>query len=432
MESLRLRLLLCLLPIAFSVSAQEHDGKSGCVILPLPECSYSSDLGWQAGGIADICWYGNGDIYPDYLCKLMLEASAYSKGNRSLHAFFDSKHQLRGVRASGALSYFKNKTYPFYGYNGAAAGYDRSLDAILDDGTGFYLMRRSYFRALATLQGRFGDESPLGWVSGLTFYDVKTGNAVNKRITPGSESLYSIYCAKGVIPAGEEKGGSHLEIKAGLTFDNRDHEDNPTRGISAELYTVGSRDFFQGRNDYLKLVAHYKQFVPLLDNRLILGWHLAWQGLIAGTAPCYMLQTLQTINLKQSDPEGLGTTMTFRGTVRNRLVGNSFAWSNLELRYYFADFRLLRQYIQLAANPFFDTGVVLRPYRLQAQKDAAAAVPAWASIIYSGDDEHLHCSAGAGVHIIINRNFNVNIELARSFSRSDGEYGLNLGMGYIF
>ena len=429
---MRLSLLLCLLPAALCVSAQEREGKSGCVVLPLPECSYSTDLGWQAGGITDICWYGNGDIYPDYLCKLILEASLYSKGNRSLHAFFDSKHQLDGIRASGAVSYFGNRTYPFYGYNGAAAGYDRTLDAILDDGTGFYLMSRNYFRALATIQGRFGDDSSLGWATGLTFYNVHTGRADSKRIAAGSESLYSIYCAHGVIPAGEEKGGRHLELKAGLSFDNRDHEDNPTRGISAELYAVASHDFVQGRNDYLRLVAHYKQFVPLMDGRLVLGWHLAWQGLVAGTAPCYMLQTLQTINLKQSDPEGLGSTMTFRGTVRNRLVGNSYGWSNLEFRCYFAGFRLLGQFIQLAANPFFDTGIVLRPYRLQAQKDAAAAEPAHASVIYSGNDEHLHCSAGAGLHIIINRNFNVNMELGRSFSRADGDYGLNLGMGYIF
>lgn len=426
-----LLLLSLILHLARPCAAQETEGKSGCVILPLPESSYSSDLGLQGGAIVDVCWYGDGGVYPDYICKLNAEASTYSKGNRSLHLFFDSKHQLEGIRFSAALSYFGNRTYSFYGFNGASAVYDRNLEGISDDGTGFYLMSRSYFRALGVVQGRFGN-SGFGWAGGLTCYDVRTGEARNDGIVDGKASLYRIYCDRGVIPAGEKNGGVHGELKAGFTFDSRDHEDNPSRGTYAELYMVASPDIIQGRNNYLRLVAHCKQFFPLSGDLLVLGWHMAWQGLLAGKVPFYMLQTLQTLNLKNSDPEGLGSTMTVRGTVHCRLLGSGFGWANMELRWNFARFRCLGQYFRLCANPFADAGMVLQGYRLAEQKAAALAEPEWGGKLYSGKDEHLHVSAGAGLHAIINQNFNVGMELGRSFDRGDGPYGLNLGMWYIF
>lgn len=411
--------------VAGTMSAQQKEVKKGFNIGPLPAISYSSDMGLQYGVIADMYQYGDGTVYPDYIYKINVEASAYTKGNRTLHAYFDSKHLIEGKRFSAGLSYFGNNTYPFYGFNGASSPYFEEMNGITDTGLGYYLMKRNMFRAMATLQGDIND-SNWSWACGLTFYNIATGFADNKAITDPLNSLYTKYIGLGVIPLEEAEGGNHLEFKAGVSYDTRDHENNPSKGTSFELYTYGSYDMFQSRNHYLKLAAHFKQFYPIINDRLVFGYHLAFQGKIAGNTPYYMLPIIQTLNLKQINPEGLGSNTTVRGTLRNRLLGEGYAWSNFELRYTFLKFNFIGQYWRLALNPFFDAGMIVQPYRLEQQKNAMAEG------LYTGDKETLHCSSGAGLHVIMNQNFNISAELAKCFNQNDGNTALTIALNYIF
>ncbi|MBQ6254944.1 MAG: BamA/TamA family outer membrane protein [Bacteroidales bacterium] len=415
--------------------------KTGLNFGPLPAVGYSSDLGWHYGALTDIYWYGDGSTYPEYMWKANVEASWYSKGNSVYHAFFDSKYVIPGVRLSLDLSYFGNKTDNFYGFNGASSLYVPELDMI-SDGRGVYLMRRDIFRTALVLQGKFGD-SHWGWAGGLSFYGIRTGHAENKSLDTASDvSLYDLYVKHDVIRKEEMEGGKHLEIKAGVVYDTRDHENNPTRGANLELYAYGSPDIISKHdNSYLKLAAHWKQFFPLVQDRLTLGYHLAYQGQLAGDTPFYMLQTIQTINLKQIRPEGLGSTCTVRGTVYNRLQGNSYAWSNIELRWSFARFRWINQNWVLATNPFFDMGKVVSPYREEQMKSLAGDKTVISKVdgkeytaadFYTGNAEKLHMSAGAGLHIIMNQNFNINFELGKCLDANDGNIGINIGLNYIF
>ena len=298
--------------------------KTGLNFGPLPAVGYSSDLGWHYGALSDIYWYGDGSTYPDYVWKGNVEISKYSKGNTVLHSFFDSKYLIPGLRISAAVSWFGNKTTNFYGFNGASSVYDPAKDLITETGQGFYLMRRDIFRVQTCLQGQIGD-SNWGWAGGVTYWSIKTGHAVNEGLNYNDDfSLYDAYVQGGVIPEAEKDGGKHLEFKAGVVYDTRDHENNPTRGTNLEAYLYGSPDIISHHNNsYLKLAVHFKQFFPLTD-RLVFGAHLAYQGQLAGNTPFYMLSTIQTINLKQIRPEGLGSTCTVRGTVYNRLQGNGY------------------------------------------------------------------------------------------------------------
>ncbi|MCR5277010.1 MAG: BamA/TamA family outer membrane protein [Bacteroidales bacterium] len=421
--------LLCialLMAATFSAFAENDEiVKTGLNFGPLPAVGYSSDLGWHYGALTDIYWYGDGSKYPDYMWKANVEASWYSKGNAVYHAFFDSKYVVPGVRVSADISYFGNKTDNFYGFNGAASEYNRQLDKITEDGLGFYLMRRDIFRTVLMLQGQFG-ESKWGWAAGLTYWNVRTGHAINKGLNSVIDySLYDWYVDNNVIPAAEANGGQHLELKAGVVYDTRDHENNPTRGTNLEAYLYGSPDIISHHNNsYLKLAVHFKQFFPLTD-RLVFGAHLAYQGQLAGNTPFYMLSTIQTINLKQIRPEGLGSTCTVRGTVYNRLQGNGYAWMNTELRWTFVKFQWINQNWALAVNPFFDMGMVVQPYRLEQMKKLP--------FYYTGQKEKLHMSAGAGLHVIMNQNFNINFEFGKCFDPNDGQgLGINIGLNYIF
>ena len=236
----------------FSSHAQEV-AKTGLNFGPLPAVGYSSDLGWHYGALTDIYWYGDGSTYPEYMWKANVEVSRYSKGNTVLHSFFDSKYLIPGLRVSAAVSYFGNNTYSFYGFNGASSKYVPEIDMITDDGLGFYLMKRDIFRIMTCLQGNFG-ESKWGWAGGITYWNMKTGHARNKGLTDGTTSLYDLYVDNGVIPAAEKDGGQHLEFKAGVVYDSRDHETNPTPRAHPAVYT-----WSQPRGICLRLTGHHFQ-----------------------------------------------------------------------------------------------------------------------------------------------------------------------------
>ncbi|MBQ6074422.1 MAG: hypothetical protein IJK90_11010 [Bacteroidales bacterium] len=436
--------VVLLLAALYNASAQEEIAKTGINFGPLPAVGYSSDLGWHYGALTDIYQYGDGSQYPDYVWKMNVEASWYSKGNSTYHTFFDSKYLIPGLRVSAAISYFGNKTTNFYGFNGASSRYVPQLNMITSNGQGFYLMKRNIFRIQTCFQGAIGD-SHWGWAGGLTYWDIRTGHAVNKGLSGANDvSLYDIYVNHDVIPALERDGGKHLEAKIGVVYDTRDHENNPSRGTNLEVYMFGSPDIISKHdNNYLKLAVHFKQFFTLVPDRLVFGGHLAFQGLIAGNAPYYMLQSIQSINMKQINTEGLGSTCTVRGTIANRLQGNSYAWSNFELRWSFAKFRWINQNWTLATNPFFDAGMIVKPYRQQQLESLSRDLNIVAADndggyylardFYTGNAEKLHMSAGIGLHVIMNQNFNINFEFGKCFDPNDGTgLGINIGLNYIF
>ncbi len=435
-------LLAAALIIGCSLSTQAQEvAKTGLNFGPLPAIGYSSDLGWHYGALSDIYWYGDGSTYPDYRWKANVEVSRYSKGNTVLHSFFDSKYVIPGLRVSAAVSYFGNNTYSFYGFNGASSRYVPELDAITGDGLGFFLMKRDIFRIMTCLQGNIGD-SHWGWAGGVTYWNLVTGHARNKGLRDGTSSLYDVYVRNGIIPEAEKDGGQHLEFKAGVVYDTRDHENNPTRGANLELYAFGSPDIISKHdNSYIKLAAHWKQFFPVVQDRLTFGYHLAYQGLVAGNAPYYLLQSIQSLNMKQINTEGLGSTCTVRGTTSNRLMGNSYAWANFELRWSFARFRWINQNWVLATNPFFDLGRVVSPYRAEQMKSLALDKTVVGTVdgkeytaadFYTNNAEKLHMSSGIGLHVIMNQNFNINFEFGKCFDANDGNIGINIGLNYIF
>ncbi|MEA3392755.1 MAG: hypothetical protein U9Q91_07225, partial [Candidatus Marinimicrobia bacterium] len=67
-NTLRILLVLTILLMAF---AQADDFvKTGINVGPLPSVAYNSDTGFQYGLLANIFFYGDGAIYPDYYHNL--------------------------------------------------------------------------------------------------------------------------------------------------------------------------------------------------------------------------------------------------------------------------------------------------------------------------------------------------------------------------
>ena len=257
-------------------------------------------------------------------------------------------------------------------------------------------------------------------------------------------------------------GGHHLELKAGLVYDSREHEADPTRGIWAELYAYGSPDILNGRGKngyhYLKLAAHFRHYVPVWQDKITFAYHLAYQGKLAGNAPYYTLQNINTLYLRQIISDGLGSINTVRGVPYNSVIGDGYAWANFEMRFKIVSFRFIKQNFYLATNPFFDMGACVQQYRLDEMKalrtahDAGDATlsDAEMNLIYTGEKRKLHMSAGVGLKLAMNRNFilsaevavplntkvytNTNLDVPVSELKMKNSYkpGVNIGLNYIF
>ena len=410
--------LLFLLP----ARAQEEIVKDGWNFGPLPCVSYNSDLGLQYGICADIFNYKG--VFPDYRQRFYLEASRYTKGQTLLHAQFDSRYLIPGIRTTFSASWQFDPMFLFYGLDGLEA-YDPNLAANKDLRTARYAYRRSMVRVLADFQGPLAEH--LNWVGGLSFWSYALGDT-RLEDYDAENSLYHQMRLAGVFSDNEAEGGKRLEMKAGLSYDTRDNEAAPSRGLWAEAYLNGSPDLFGDGFGYLRLAAHLRAYLPLWEDRIVLAGHLGYQGTLLGQAPFYTQQNISTLYLRQTCTDGLGGINTVRGLLAQRLVGDSYAWLNAELRIRLFSFNFIGQSWYVAVNPLFDAGMVTRLYK----GEELSRFYGRSTEDLRRDALRIHPSAGGGVKLAMNRNFIVSAEAAAPFEKTDGEMAVYIALNYVF
>jgi len=404
--------------LANETQEEESKIKKGWNLGPLPTIAYNSDLGFQYGALCSFYYYGDGSTFPQYRHLFNVQASQFSKGSGMYHFFYDSKYLIPASRLTFAATYLPNKMMVFNGFNGYASPHDNTLP------TGFYSIDRKMLRILADYQRNIVPN--LNWAAGLSFWNYKIKRVQTDEFR-NKQTLYDLYLENGIIRPEEASGGSQIEMKLGLIYDTRDHEPAPSKGMCAEMLFYGSPDIIEKKdNAYLKLSTRFRHYIPLVSNRLVFAYHLAYQGTLAGNAPFYIQQNITTLYLRQVNSEGLGGINTIRGVSYNSVVGDGLFWSNFELRWRLFDFRLFRQQWYMGVNPFFDAGRVVQPYRLQEMRDSGN------ELIYSGDAERMHFGAGLGAKFIMNRNFIISAEFGKPFDSRDGNSSLNIGLNYIF
>lgn len=420
MKRTLLTLLLCGLT-ALGASAQKKEQvKTGWNFGPLPAVSYNSDLGFQYGALCDIFYFGDGSTYPTYLHKFNVELSHYTKGETIAHMFYDSKYLLPGLRVTAAISYMDSAMSPFYGFNGFAS----PLNSDFTKGSSYYYMDRTLLRGIADIQGSISDK--LTWMAGLTFWNVTTGDVQLEKYKD-ELSLYELYLGSGLINDNEVKG-THIELKGGLVYDTRDMEAAPTRGYCAEIVGSFSPGIFGEAESYGRIMATWRQFFPVVGDKLVLGYRMNWQQTF-GNAPFYLQQMTTPLYLRQIKNEGLGGKNSIRGVYQNRILADGYAWANFEARVKVVNFRFINQNWYVALNPFVDAGVITKSRKFDQMDSDLLKVAG----IYSGDGfGGVHASAGMGVKIVMNHNFIISCEYGKPFDKRDGKGGLNIGTNYIF
>ena len=411
-----------LLTLALALSAQDKV-KHGFNSVPYPVVGFSDDLGIQYGLNYTFFDYGDGSIFPNYRHKAVFEFSRYTRGQTGLKLTYQSAYLIPGIRFSSAIAYNWNPMYHFYGFNGSAAPVNRSLDR--KDGVAYYDIDRKFIRAVATFQGSFLEG--LDWAAGVNFLSYRIGTINEKYGYDPANSLYNDYVAAGVIRADEAAGGNVLEFNAGLVYDTRNATTIPSKGVWTEFYFTGSPDVFGTGHRYTRLSAHFRHYVGLIDNdRLTFAYHLAYQGIISGDPPFYILQNITSLVVNKTVNEGLGNKNTIRGTLYNRFIGKGYVWANFETRVKLFSFITHNQAFYVATNPFFDCGAIVKPYRLD---EVARMQGVNASV---REATKLHGSYGVGLKLVMNRNFVASVEVARPLNPDDGRFNLIMGSNYLF
>ncbi len=443
------KLLTCalLIAFAFSLNAQEKEIKKGWSFGLLPTATFSVDNGFQAGAFGDVYNYGDGSTYPDPLHKISWEASYFTKSHRMrLYLAYDSKYLIPGMRINASVTYVNDPLYSFWGFNGPASVQDYNIwyNRETTPNMNYYGMSRKMLRGLANVQGRITDN--LNWAAGINFWKWTLGDMGGAN-TPYDKdlTLYKRYQQLGVISESEAKGGTALELNAGFVYDTRDMEAAPNRGIWAEAYLNGN----VLSSPYLKACVYFRHYIdipihiPAGDP--VFAYRLAWQQTIAGETPFYMIQNVPLLVQRNMISEGFGSSNTIRGLRENRVLSEGLAWTNMELRVKLVKFKLFNQYFYLATNPFFDAGIITKPYRANALGKVAHDpllfgfqvlnnLPDQKGLIYDADNMgRVIYSAGIGLKIAMNQNFIVSAEYARCFTKGlDANPWIGIGINYQF
>ncbi len=456
--------------------------KTGINLGPLPVVAFDADRGFQFGALMNIFDFGDGKNYPNPNNQWYFEASAYVKestiGSYLFRAEYDNKTLIPGVRMSICAGYYKDAALDFYGFNGYQSNYDMSyvgenisfdLDSksgpklekkFLDKGKapkGFYRFSRDLIRLKADFTGKILKN--FYWEAGYNFNWIKTNSFTPKGYTvfsdpanggiEGGTTLFQLYKDWGIISEQQANGGFISSVRAGLMYDSRNVENNPTKGIWAEAHVIAAPKWLGTSVPHYKFCATMRQYVPLGTPKVVFAYRLAYQGFF-GNAPWYAMPSYTTMGPKP-DYDGLGGYRTVRGIMLNRVQGLHTGFYNVEFRYRFVDFKLWKQNIAFALSAFTDGTHVFKGYDMTLKNEKIANAynmgynfdtPAekldcqkkydlYNKFVLNRKDG-FHGSAGAGLRFIMNENFIVAFEYARCFNKQDGDGAFYINIGFLF
>ncbi|TLX70524.1 hypothetical protein E9993_22160 [Labilibacter sediminis] len=445
--SLYLRALIITLSFPLFLQASNKaksdsiDNKSGMKYGILPSIAYDSDLGLQYGGLVNFFWYGDGKTYPVYHHSLYLEASQYTSGTGLARVYYDSPNLIKGIRTTADFTYFNDLANDFYGFN----GYRAVLNPHWEDQNHpeyktrvFYSHYRQMTRVMTNFKGKISKNYPnLKWMAGFTLFNMNIGSTkidkLNKRISddkllPDTAGLYDLYSEWGLIKPSEINGGTNTYVKLGLSYDNRDFEANPGKGMWTEVFLSISPGFLSTNSSYAQISAIHRQYFSLKKNKLIFAYRLGVQSKISGDIPFYLLPHLLSSNLTSATSQGLGGSKTLRGIRRNRIVGEGVFLSNLELRWKIFEAKLFKQDFYMANNTFIDFGRVIKQYDVDY-----SLIPEEDRISYVRDEsEKMHVSFGTGLKFALNENFILSVDYGHATSNDDGTSGVYILLNYLF
>lgn len=441
-----------LLVFSISLIAQDADTtfsdkaekvKTGFTLGGVPVVAYDSDIGFKYGALVNLYWYGDGSRYPQYDHSLYVEWSRTTKGNGINQVTYETDKLLPGIRSLFEASYLTEKALDFYGFNGYQAVYNLDYEGEYDNAGNANRLFYRHSRQLLRLKGDFQGEilgQRLRWLGGIAYY----GNSIDSVDVAGlnegksddllsSNSLYGSYVDWGMIKEDQAKGGNHTILKAGLIYDTRDNEPNPFTGIWSEIQLHYAPSFLSNTDySYARIVLTHRQYFTIIPEWMNLAYRVSYQGKLGGEMPFYMMPFMfQTAPKLTRD--GVGGSKTVRGVRRNRIVGDGFAFANIEFRGKVLKTSLFKQNFYISLSAFVDAGMVTQKYDFDTSGMPGSLPGDFPDQILDLNAREVpHVGYGGGVHFALNQNFIVTVDYGMAAKKADGDTGLYINLNYLF
>jgi outer membrane protein assembly factor BamA len=260
-----------------------------------------------------------------------------SRGVQNHYLRYDGPQLLGPMRVEGRLEYRREMRSPFFG-----AGNKSAPDFRGDENDPRYNFDKGAPGFWVRLRGRpCGDTHPLQSYVGYGWRHTRVD--VYETSMLGQEQ-----------PLGIE-GGSTGQLLAGVLWDTRDDESDPTVGGVEELALRVSGSATGSRYHYAGITLSERRYLKL-SSRLTLA-HRLTLDMLFGDVPFYEWSNTGGVNVT----EGIGGMSSVRGIERNRFSGNIKAFSNTELRFQAANLKVFGQDMRVGAVVFMDFGRVWHP-----------------------------------------------------------------------
>ncbi|MCQ2284839.1 MAG: outer membrane protein assembly factor [Bacteroidales bacterium] len=438
---------------------EKSETRTGWTFGILPSVAYDADKGFQYGLLSNVYDFGDGSIYPEYFHSLYFEAAYTTKRSGLFRFAYDSKYLIPNHRLKIDVSYLPDALCDFYGYNGYQTVYNPTWSKKKFQGEegfvsrAFYKSQRDLFRVAADIDGNIGKN--WYWSAGIGLLGYKIGavniDMINKgkkeeNMLPDTLGLYDRYVRWGIIKPNEANGGWHPYLRGGITFDNRDRQQNTKRGMNAEIFWTYNAAFGEDKGfNNLMFNASFRHFVPIYKDYITFAYRLAAQLTVAGDAPFYLNNYYNNLFIQRVLYEGLGGGNTLRGVMRNRITAPGYAFGNVEFRFKICKFDIGKEHFFIGLNPFIDAGMILQPYEIDeltlrnniANQDPDFDLSQLDDYIVFGDQANIyrpHLSGGIGLKLMMNDNFVLSVDWAAPFDKrdNDGMANIYVKMGYMF
>jgi hypothetical protein len=434
--------------LSLAICAQEPDAliekkteevKTGWTFGGVPVVAYDADVGFKYGALVNLYNFGDGSRYPMYDQSIYLEWSRTTKGSGINQITWDTDRLIPGIRSFFEASLLTEQALDFYGFNGYqakyAAGYEMDPADDLSDRL-FYRHSRELLRIKADFQGEISGQK-FRWLGGVGFYgnnidavDVEKLNEGKTEDLLSTNSLYQNYIDWGIIKDDQKNGGSHTLLKGGLIYDTRDNEPNPFSGIWTEMQLHYAPSLLSNTDyGYGRFIFTHRQYFTIIPEWMNFAGRVSYQGKLFGEMPFYMMPYLFNTAPKLTT-DGVGGSKTVRGVMRNRIVGEGFAYGNLELRGKILRTKFLKQNFYIALSAFLDGGMVTQKYELPA--NLLTDYPEAATHIDPNAKEVPHLGYGGGIHFVLNQNFIVTVDYGLAAKAEDGSSGMYINLNFLY
>ncbi len=401
----------------------------------VPIVSFNSDDGFGGGLVAILFNNGKkGDRYFEYApyyFRLFAEAYATTYGRQTYILMLDMPYFLDTpfrIRATG--KYYKQINANYYGignrmnrklttrfgnrYSAYALYKKRYLDAY-DPFNPYFIY---YPKPVNYKFNKYIIERPEAYLNlylegikylrilaGVYFQKIDVNSWATKKFnTPDSKNVLSAPTLIDIDPAAA-RDNRHTWInmfRAGIGFDNRDYGPDPRDGFLIDFTVEYSTKYLGSGYNYLRYTFGARSYYSPVTH-LTFALRLAFTA-TAGNVPFYKLGSF---SFMYDEQQALGNNRTLRGYPQTRFIGDTMTLGNLELRWEFYEFTLLKQHLSLRLLGFVDAGSVFN--------NAHEAFTVWSNY---------HIGYGGGMLVVWNQA--AVIHFYAGFSREDKSFSVDV------